>query len=413
MRDILAMIMAGGAGERLYPLTRDRAKPAVPFGGIYRLIDFTLSNCVNSGVRKIVVLTQYKSLSLERHISFGWNIFNSELGEYIFFIPPQMRIGGDWYKGTADSIYQNLYFADMVNPSYFLILSADHVYKMDYSEMLTFHKSKGADVTMATIEVDPREESRFGIVRVDKEDRITGFEEKPERLEPVSQGRETLSANMGVYIFNSHTLREFLEEDAHKNSHHDFGRDIVPAMTQSNVKVFSYNFKDVNKKEPKYWRDVGTIEAYFDANMDLVAPDPMLNLYDTDWPIRTYQGQYPPAKTVFAQEYPGGRLGICLDSIVSGGCIISGGKVQNCVLSPRVRINSYAEVKESVLMEGVEVGRYCKIKRAIIDKGVKVPPGTEIGYDIREDRKKFFVSKGGIVVIPKGMEVPLSKEETR
>ena len=412
MRDILAMIMAGGAGERLYPLTRDRAKPAVPFGGIYRLIDFTLSNCVNSGVRKIAVLTQYKSLSLERHIRLGWNIFNSELDEYIFFIPPQMRIGGDWYKGTADCIYQNLYFADMVNPCYFLILSADHVYKMDYSEMLTFHKSKGADVTMATIEVDPLEESRFGIVRVDKEDRITGFEEKPERLEPASQGRENLSANMGVYIFNSHTLREFLGEDALKNSHHDFGRDIIPAMTQNNVKVFSYNFKDVNKKEPKYWRDVGTIESYFDASMDLVAPGPTLNLYDTDWPIRTYQGQYPPAKTVFAQEYHGGRLGICLDSIVSGGCVISGGRAQNCVLSPRVRINSYAEVKESVLMEDVGVGRYCKIKRAIIDKGVKVPPGTEIGYDIREDRKRFLVSNGGIVVISKGMEVPLSKEET-
>ena len=323
-----------------------------------------------------------------------------------------MRIGDDWYKGTADSIYQNLYFADMVNPSYFLILSADHVYKMDYSEMLAFHKSKGADVTMATIEVGSRDRSRFGIVNVDRDDRIIGFEEKPERLEPASQGRETLSANMGVYIFNSHTLREFLEEDAHKNSNHDFGRDIILAMLSNGVRAFAYDFKDENKKVPDYWRDVGTIETYFDANMDMVAPDPKFNFYDRDWPIRTYQGQYPPAKTVFAQEYPGGRLGICLDSIVSGGCIISGGRVQNCVLSPRVRINSYAEVKESVLMEGVEVGRYCKIKRAIIDKEVKVPPGTEIGYDLREDRERFFVSNGGIVVIPKGMEVPLLKEET-
>lgn len=411
MKDVLAMIMAGGAGKRLYPLTCDRAKAAVPFGGIYRLIDFTLSNCVNSGVRKIVILTQYKSLSLERHIRAGWSIFNSELDEYIFAIPPQMRISGDWYKGTADSIYQNLYFADMVNPRYFLILSADHIYKMDYSDMFNFHKNKGAEVTMATIEVGSRDISRFGIVNVDKDDRVTGFEEKPQRPELASEGEKTFLANMGIYLFNAHIVRKFLGEDALKNSHHDFGRDILPAMTQSNVKVFSYNFKDVNKKEPKYWRDVGTIEAYFDANMDLVAPNPQLNLYDANWPIRTYQGQYPPAKTVFAQEYPGGRLGICLDSIVSGGCIISGGRVQNCVLSPGVRVNSYAEVRKSVLMDSVEIGRYCKIKRTILDKGVKVPPGTEIGYDLREDRKRFFVSKGGIVVIPKGTGIPLSKEE--
>ena len=408
MKDILAMIMAGGAGERLYPLTRDRAKPAVPFGGIYRLIDFTLSNCVNSGVRKIVVLTQYKSLSLERHLRLGWTIFNSELDEYIFNTPPQMRVNGDWYKGTADSIYQNLYFANMVNPRYFLILSADHVYKMDYSEMLTFHKNKGADVTVTTIEVDPRKGYRFGIIKVDEDDRITGFEEKPEKLEPTPHGKGTFFANMGVYIFSAHTLREFLQEDAHKETHHDFGRDIIPAMIHR-ARVFAYNFKDENKKEPKYWKDVGTIDAYFEANMDLVAPDPKFDLYDRDWPIRTYQGQYPPAKTVFAQEYPRGRLGICLDSIVSGGCIISGGRVQNCVISPQVRVNSYAEVRESVLMEGVEVGRYCKIKRAIIDKGVKIPQGTEIGYDPEEDQRMFFMSEGGIVVIPKGMEFPSSK----
>ncbi|MFH2012591.1 MAG: glucose-1-phosphate adenylyltransferase [Pseudomonadota bacterium] len=406
MRDVLAMIMAGGVGERLYPLTCDRAKPAVPFGGIYRLIDFTLSNCINSGIRKIAVLTQYKSLSLERHLRLGWSIFDSELDEYIFSIPPQMRINGDWYKGTADSIYQNLYFADTVNPRYFLILSADHVYKMDYSKMLDFHKSKDADLTLAITEVDPSMGSQFGILKVDEENRVTGFEEKPERIEDSDNSKQSLFANMGVYIFNSDILRESLEEDAHKKrTSHDFGKDIIPEMIRK-VRVFAYNFRDENKKKAKYWRDVGTIDSYFEANMDLVLPDPALNLYDADWPIRTYQGHYPPAKTVFAQEYPGGRLGICLDSMVSGGCIISGGRVQNSVLSPHVRVNSYADVRESVLMEDVEIGRYCKIRRVIIDKSVKVPSGKEIGYDTEDDKKRFFVSDGGIVVIAKRTEVP-------
>ena len=402
------MIMAGGTGERLYPLTRDRAKPAVPFGGIYRLIDFTLSNCINSGIRKIIILTQYKSLSLERHLRTGWNIFNSEMDEFIFPIPPQMRINGDWYKGTADSIYQNLYSAESVKPEYLLVLSADHVYKMDYAKMLAFHKNKGAAATVATIQVKRGNASQFGILNVDKEERIIGFEEKPKKLS--SNGNETLLANMGVYIFNFPVVKKFLEEDTHKESHHDFGKNIIPEMIR-NVRVFAYNFKDENKKESKYWRDVGTIDAYFEANMDLVTPDPKLNLYDKDWPIRTYQGQYPPAKTVFAQEYPGGRLGICLDSIVSGGCIISGGRVQNCVLSPQVRIHGHARVHESVLMDGVEIGRHCEIKRAIIDKEVKIPAGTSIGYDREYDKKRFFVSDEGIVVVPKGMNIPSPKRE--
>ena len=405
MRDVLSMIMAGGGGQRLYPLTRDRAKPAVCFGGIYRLIDFTLSNCINSRVRKIVVLTQYKSLSLERHLRLGWDMLDSELDEYIFPIPAQMRTSGEWYKGTADSIYQNLYFADTVNPRYFLILSADHVYKMDYSKMLAFHQEKGADVTVAAIEIDQTVASRFGILKVDEEDRVIGFQEKPERIEASPHSKQPLFANMGVYIFNSDILRESLEEDAHKETNHDFGKDIIPEIIHK-ARVFAHNFRDENKKEAKYWRDVGTIDAYFNANMDLVTPDPALNLYDSDWPIRTYQGHYPPAKTVFAQEYPGGRLGICLDSMVSGGCIISGGRVQNSVLSPRVRINSYADIRESVLMEGVEVGRHSKIRRSIIDKRIKIPQGTEIGYDLEADRKRFFVSESGIVVIPKGTKIP-------
>ena len=410
MKDVLAMVMAGGNGERLYPLTRDRAKPAVPFGGIYRLIDFTLSNCVNSGIRKIAVLTQYKSLSLERHLRMGWNIFHQELDEYLFPIPPQMRINGDWYKGTADSIYQNLYFADTVNPRYFLILSADHVYKMDYSKMLAYHKERNADVTVATIEVAQDAGSRFGVMKVNGQGRIVGFEEKPKKIDSSTHSNGTIPVNMGVYIFNNQVLREFLEEDAHKQTSHDFGKDIIPEMIHR-VGVFAYNFKDENKKNPQYWRDVGTIDSYFEANMDLVAPNPEFNLYDEEWPIRTQQGQYPPAKTVFAQEYPGGRLGISLDSIVSGGCIISGGKVQNSVLSPQVRVNSYSVVRESVLMEGVEVGRYCKIRRAIIDKGVKIPSSTEIGFDLEEDRKRFFVSDSGIVVISKGMKLSSPKKD--
>ncbi|MDY6853984.1 MAG: glucose-1-phosphate adenylyltransferase [Thermodesulfobacteriota bacterium] len=404
MKDTLAMVMAGGNGERLSPLTRDRSKPAVPFGGIYRLIDFTLSNCINSGIRKIVVLTQYKSMSLDRHLRLGWNILNSELDEFIFSIPPQMRINGDWYKGTADSIYQNLYFADMVDPSYFLILSSDHVYKMDYSKMLAFHKDKDADVTVATIEVSQSAGSQFGIIKVNNENRIVDFEEKPKEAASLLESNKILFANMGIYIFNSNTLREFLVEDANKKSYNDFGKDLIPEMIHR-ARVFAYNFRDENKKRPKYWRDVGTIDSYFKANMDLVLQNPKLSLYDKEWPLRTYQGQYPPAKTVYAQEYTGGMMGVCLDSIVSGGCIISGGRVQNCVLSPQVRINGYSEINESVLMENVEVEKGCRIKRAIIDKEVKIPPNTQIGYDLNEDRKRFYVSDSGIVIIEKGMIV--------
>ncbi|MDY6854499.1 MAG: glucose-1-phosphate adenylyltransferase [Thermodesulfobacteriota bacterium] len=410
MNDILAMIMAGGSGERLYPLTKDRAKPAVPFGGIYRLVDFTLNNCINSGLRKIVILTQYKSLSLERHLRLGWNIFDYELDEYIFSIPPQMRTNGDWYKGTADSIYQNLYFADMANIRYLFILSADHVYKMDYSKMFDFHKEKGADATVASIEIKKSMASRFGIMKVDRQERIIGFEEKPWNVDSSPSGNGDLLANMGVYIFNRNILKTFLEEDAHAKTDHDFGKNIIPEMIRKG-KVFSYNFQDKNKKKPKYWRDVGTIEAYYNANMDLVSPNSQFDLYDMQWPIRTYQGQYPPARTVFAKEYPGRRLGICLDSILSGGCIISGGRVQHSVLSPHVRINSYSTVVDSILMEGVHVGRDCRIRRAIIDKDINIPPGTEIGYDPEEDMKRFFVSNSGIVVIAKGMEISYPRHE--
>ncbi|MDY6856888.1 MAG: glucose-1-phosphate adenylyltransferase [Thermodesulfobacteriota bacterium] len=408
MKDILAMIMAGGNGERLYPLTRDRAKPAVPFGGIYRLVDFTLNNCINSGLRKIIVLTQYKSLSLERHLRLGWNIFHPELDEFLFPISAQMRISDDWYKGTADSIYQNLYFADKINPKYFLILSADHVYKMDYSNMLAFHKEKDADATVAMIEVAQGKGPQFGVIKVNDENKIVDFEEKPKKIDLSPQNNKTILVNMGVYIFNNDVLREFLRKDAHKQTYHDFGKDIIPEMVKR-ARVFAYNFKDENGKKPPYWRDVGTIDAYYEANMDLLIQDPIFDLYDNDWPIRTYQEQYPPAKMFFSQENIGGRLGICVDSLVSGGCIINARSVQNSVLSPHVRIDSHSEIRESILMEGVEVGRDCKIKRAIIDKGVKIPSGSQIGYNREEDRKRFFVSDLGKVVVPKGMKLSYQK----
>ena len=398
---ILAMILAGGKGERLAPLTTHRAKPAVPFGGIYRIIDFTLSNCINSGLRKIAVLTQYKSLSLDKHLRLGWNIFFSELEEYVISVPPQQRVGEKWYQGTADAIYQNIYMIEKDAPKHLLVLAGDHVYKMDYAEMFRFHQEQKADATVAAIEVPRDQASAFGIIEVADDCRIVGFEEKPKDPKPIP-GRPDMSfVSMGVYLFNTDKVLEHLRFDALQETAHDFGRNIVPAMMRE-ARVCAYNFIDKNRKEAKYWRDVGTIDAYWEANMDLVSVDPHLNLYDRAWPIRTFQPQNPPAKFVFAQEKQGGRLGIALDSIVAPGCIVSGGRVQRSVLSSNVRVNSYTDVRESILMENVEIGRHCRIRRAVIDKDVKIPAGTEIGYDLAEDRQRFFVSPGGIVVIEKG-----------
>jgi glucose-1-phosphate adenylyltransferase len=402
---ILSMILAGGKGERLHPLTIHRAKPAVPFGGIYRIIDFTLSNCINSGIRKIAVLPQYKSLSLDKHLRLAWNFFSGELDEFIISVPPQQRVGEKWYQGTADAIYQNIYMIEKDAPSRLLILAGDHIYKMDYSEMFRFHEEKHADATVAAIETPRMSASAFGIVEVDAEGRVRGFEEKPHNPKPIPGRADTAFASMGIYLFNTKTVIEHLKSDALQDTAHDFGKNIIPQMMKS-TRVFAYNFKDENKKEAKYWRDVGTIDAYWESNMDLVSVDPLLNLYDKAWPIRTYQGQNPAAKFVFAQEKQGGRLGIALDSIVSHGCIISGGKVRNSVLSPNVRINSYCDISESILMENVDIGRSCRIRKAIIDKDVKIPPGTEIGYDATEDKKKYYVTPSGIVVIAKGTEVP-------
>jgi glucose-1-phosphate adenylyltransferase len=401
---ILAMILAGGKGERLHPLTLHRAKPAVPFGGIYRIIDFTLSNCINSGIRKIAVLTQYKSLSLDKHLRLGWNFFSGELNEFIISVPPQQRVGDKWYQGTADAIYQNIYMIEKDAPDHLLILAGDHIYKMDYDEMLRFHRQEKADATVAAIEVPIEQAPSFGVIAVEDNYRIVGFEEKPRRPKAIPGRPDMAFASMGVYLFNTKKILEHLRFDALQDTSHDFGKNIIPEMMKTS-RVCAYNFIDKNKKAAKYWRDVGTIDAYWEANRDLVSVDPLLNLYDNAWPMRTYQAQNPPAKFVFAQEEKGGRLGTALDSIVAHGCILSGGRVQNSVLSPNVRVNSYSEVHDSILMENVDIGRHCRIRRAIIDKDVTLPAGTEIGYNLDEDRKRFHVTPSGIVVIGKGMAV--------
>ncbi len=401
MNKVLAMILAGGRGERLYPLTKDRAKPAVPFGAIYRIIDFTLSNCLNSDVRRIYALTQYKSISLHRHIQLGWNILSAPLGEFIEVIPAQQRIDEHWYQGTADAIFQNIYTLQEERPDLILILSGDHIYKMDYRKMIAFHLGKSADLTVATIRMDRKLSKELGVIEVDRDWRIIGFQEKPEEPKTIPGDSEGILASMGVYVFNTEMLVRRLIEDARSDSTHDFGRDIIPAMIGKD-QVFAFDFKQGDPGETGYWRDVGTIDAYFEANMDLISVVPQLNLYDPQWPILTFQSPHPPAKTVLADE---GRTGTALNSILSNGCIISGGSVKRSILSPKVMIHSFVEVEDSILMEGVDVGRHAKIRRTIIDKEVHIPQGMEIGYDLDEDAKRFTVTASGIVVVPKGMKL--------
>ncbi len=396
MKNVLTVLLAGGAGERLHPLTRNRAKPAVPFGGMYRIIDFTLSNCVNSDLRRIQVLVQYKSNSLARHLRSAWNIMHSELGEFIDIIPPQMRVNDNWYLGTADAIYQNLYSIDQESPQEVLILSGDHIYKMDYRKMVLFHREREADLTISTIEVELREATRFGILEVDAEGRVIGFEEKPETPKPLPDKPDRALASMGVYIFNTDVLKQVVIEDSERKTSHDFGKDIIPRMIQTH-RVYAYAFEDENKKETTYWRDVGTIDSYWEANMDLVEVDPQFNLYDKAWPLRTNLPMAPPAKFVFADI--GKRFGVATDSIVSPGCIISGGMARRSVLSFNVRINSYSYVEESILMDGCSIGRHSRIRRAIIEKNVFLPDHTVIGYDLEEDAKRYRVTPWGIVVV--------------
>lgn len=398
-RRALGMLLAGGAGERLFPLTRHRAKPAVPFGGNYRIIDVTLSNCINSGLRKIFILTQYKSLSLNRHVRNGWyNIVARDLDEFIEIIPPQKRVGENWYMGTADAIWQNLYTIRMLdNVDYIVILCGDHIYKMDYGRMLRQHAKSHADATIGTIEMPIRDAHRYGVAEIDGSDKMTGFSEKPANPVPLPGDPEKAIVSMGIYIFNKNLLTERLEEDAKDpNSNHDFGKDIIPYLVDR-YDVRAHLFVDENKKEARYWQDIGTIDAYFEANMDLVAISPHFNLYDKEWPIRTHQSQYPPAKFVFAQE--GVRCGIALDSIVSGGCIISGGRVVNSILSPAVQIHSYSNVDRSILFSHADVGRNSRLRNCIVESGVRLPPNTTIGYNPEEDRKRFHVSENGITVV--------------
>ena len=397
--------MAGGKGERLHPLTKDRAKPAVPFGGIYRIIDFTLSNCINSGIRRIHILTQYKSMSLARHIRMGWNVLNAEVGEYIDVVPAQQRIDEHWYQGTADSIYQNIYSIQAENPEQILILAGDHIYKMNYRLMLDEHRQAKADLTISVVPMPKEESPNVGVIEVNEQELVVGFEEKPKIPKTVHGDPATVYGSMGIYIFDRKVLEEELEEDSKKNTTHDFGKDIIPQMIKKGKRrILAHQFVDMNNKEALYWRDVGSLDSYYEANMDLIQVSPHFNLYDREWPIRTYQLQYPPAKFVFAQA-SGGRRGTALDSIVGDGCIISGGLVERSILSPNVRVNSYAEVEGSLLMEGVDVGRHARIKNAIIDKTVKIMPGAEIGYNKAEDKKRFTVTPKGIVVVEKGAVV--------
>src|SRR5450631_1217197 len=353
MENVLAILLAGGAGERLSPLTRDRAKPAVTFGGIYRIIDVTLSNCINSDLRRVYILTQYKALSLNRHIREGWNIVGREMGEFVEVLPPMKRVSDQWYQGTADAVYQNIYSIGSEQPKHVLILSGDHIYKMDYGKMMKQHMDSAADITLATIQSDPSQTYQLGVVDVDKDGRVNGFQEKPKITTLRSPlNPEKVAASMGVYLFNADVLIPVLLKDAEDpQSSHDFGKDILPKMV-NDYRVYAYDFVDENKKEALYWRDVGTLEAFYEANMDIVSVSPIFNLYDDHWPIRTHQRQYPPAKFVFAES---GRTGQAHDSIVSAGCIVSGSRVRSSVLSPDVRVNSYTEVDSSILFSHVNI----------------------------------------------------------
>uniref|UniRef100_A0A7V4XRD6 Glucose-1-phosphate adenylyltransferase n=1 Tax=Acidobacterium capsulatum TaxID=33075 RepID=A0A7V4XRD6_9BACT len=398
MKDTLGVLLAGGAGERLFPLTRDRAKPAVPFGGQYRIIDITLSNCINSGLHRVYILTQYKALSLNRHIREGWStVVAQELGEFIEILPPMQRVSANWYMGTADAVYQNIYSIGSEQPKHVLILSGDHIYKMDYGKMLEQHNASGADVTLATLQIRPDEVSRFGVVDVARSGEVQGFVEKPKSTHLRSPWNPSMvDASMGIYLFNTDVLLPALMRDAEDpHSKHDFGHNILPNILDR-YKIYAYNFVDENKQEALYWRDVGTLDAFYDANMDVASISPIFNLYDKSWPIRTRVRQYPPAKFVFGEP---GRTGSAVNSIVSAGCIISGAAMRNSVLSQDVRVNSYSEVDSSIIFSHVNIGRHCRIRRAIIDRDVHLPEGTVIGFDPEEDRKNHFVTPSGLTVV--------------
>ncbi|NQT37321.1 MAG: glucose-1-phosphate adenylyltransferase [Planctomycetes bacterium] len=404
MNGVLAVILAGGKGARLEPLTRDRAKPAVPFGGAYRIVDFALSNGLNSGIRQILVLTQYKAMSLDRHITVGWQqLLCRELGEFVDVVPPQQRIDENWYQGTADAVYQNIYTLEKERPEHIVVLAGDHIYKMNYGHLVDFHREKGADLTVAGLRADvARAAGQFGVMEVDTESRIVGFEEKPEHPKPIPDDEQHCLASMGIYVFSARFLFEQLCRDAtREDSQHDFGRNVIPALIDS-CRVYAFPFLDENRKKEAYWRDVGTLDAYYESNMDLVSVDPQLNMYDSRWPIRTYQPNYPPPKFVFGEQGKEVRRGEALDSIVCTGSIVSGGHVERSILGFNTRINSYAWVEGSILFEGVDIGRRARVRRTIIDKGVRIPPKMEVGFDHDLDRQRgFVVTERGVTVIAK------------
>ena len=407
--DALVMILAGGEGKRLYPLTKDRAKPAVPFGGRYRIIDFVLNNFINSGFFKIKVLTQYKSDSLNKHITRGWAL-SPFLNQYVDLAPAQMRTGSEWYRGTADAIYQNVFHITDEDPDYVCIFGGDHIYKMDVSQMLDYHKEKKADLTISAIPIPIEEAHEFGIIEVDDDWKLTNFVEKPKTAPKSIPGNPNMClASMGNYIFNKDSLLKALEEDEKiQSSNHDFGKNVIPMMLNEEKRIYVYNFNEnvfpgMSDRERGYWMDVGSIDAYWQANMDLLDYDPELNLYSQTWPLRTFNYNYPPAKFIWEE---GERVGMATNSMVSEGCIVSGAGLSRCVLSPKVKVNSFSQISESILMENVEIGRHSRIKKAIIDKNVIVPPNTRIGFNREEDEKRgFHVSPNGVTVVPKGAKL--------
>jgi glucose-1-phosphate adenylyltransferase len=393
----LAVVMAGGRGERLKALTTHRAKPATPFGGKFRIVDFVLSNCVNSGIRQICVLTQYKAQSLIQHVQRGWNYLRGEFGEFVDVIPAQQQIGNFWYRGTADAVYQNLDYIRAHRPKHVLVLAGDHIYKMDYGPMIAYHVEKNADITVGVIEVPVAQATEFGVLSVTEWNRVVKFSEKPKNPEPIPGRSDVALASMGIYVFNARLLEKLLMKDAaDEKSSHDFGKNILPGALEG-LQVFAYAFQDVRTRAQAYWRDVGTLDAYYEANMELVYVNPELNIYDEEWPIWTYQLQRPPAK--FVLDDADGRRGTAINSMISGGSIISGALVRESLLFSDVRVEERSVVQASVLLPNVTVGRNCVIQRAIIDEGCEIPDGTQIGVDPVADRKRFEVTDKGVVLV--------------
>jgi glucose-1-phosphate adenylyltransferase len=395
-RDTLALILAGGRGSRLKQMTLWRAKPAVPFGGKFRIIDFPLSNCMNSGIRRVGVLTQYKAHSLLQHIQRGWGFLRGEFGEFVELLPAQQRIESSWYEGTADAVYQNLDIIRLHKPEYVLILAGDHIYKMDYGPMIAQHVENQADMTVGCLEVDLERARAFGVMTASSEGRILEFNEKPETPAPVPGRSDIALASMGIYVFNTRFLFEQLIKDADRpHSTHDFGHDIIPSIIEK-YRVFTYPFRDMETGQQAYWRDVGTIDAFWETNLELIGVTPELNLYDHDWPIWTYQEQLPPAKFVFDSDK---RRGMAVDSMVSGGCVISGATVRHSLLFSNVKVNSYTRLQHAVVLPEVKIGRNCRIRNAVIDRGCRIPADMVIGEDLQQDAERFHVSPGGVVLV--------------